>query len=86
MFEILSVTGRVQFVRKLSPILDGKEHVFLICLFSASRQLRKKTVTTYLHHFKCGTQFSYALTFEAGYQEESLGQGKLFSCAGHRRI
>ena len=44
MFGTLLVTGRVEFIRKLSPILDGKEHTFLICLFSASRQLQKKTV------------------------------------------
>jgi len=80
MFQIFSVTGRVEFVRKLSPILDGKEHTFLICLFSVSRQLQKKTATTYLYYFKYGTQFSYALTLQAVYQEESLGQGKIFSC------
>jgi hypothetical protein len=61
-------------------MLDGKEHTRLICLFSASRQLQKKTVTTYLYYFKYGTQFSYALTFQAVYQEESLGQDKIFSC------
>jgi hypothetical protein len=52
MFEILSITGSVQFVRTLSPILDGKEQTFLICLFFANRQLQKKTVTTYLSYYK----------------------------------
>jgi len=79
---MLSITGSVKFVRKLSPILDGKEHTFLICLFFVSRQLQKKTVTTYLYYFKYGTKFSYALTLQAVYQEESLGQGKIFSCTG----
>jgi len=86
MFEILSITGSVQFVRTPSPILDGKEHTFLICLFFANRQLQKKTVTTYLYYFKYGIQFSYALTLQAVYQEESLGQGKIFSCTGFHWI
>jgi len=82
MFEIYQSLEAYSLYERCLPYLTVKntQFWFVFC------QLQKKTVTTYLYYFKYGTQFSYALTLQAVYQEESLGQGKIFSCTGFHWI